>query len=71
MYEEEYKTYDFNMEYFIDFKLALEDTLKEDNYINEEEPRQNEVEEETQISNDVDFDDIDGEDGENGYKDQV
>ena len=38
--EEENKTYEFNMEYFIDFKLALEDSYKEDHYINEEEPRQ-------------------------------
>ena len=47
------------MEYFIDFKLALEDTWKEDNYINQEEDRQQEVEEETQAPNDLEGDDID------------
>lgn len=26
--EEEHKTYEFNMEYFIDFKIALEDCAK-------------------------------------------
>lgn len=32
--EEENRTYEFNMEFFIDFKLALEDCYKQDNYIN-------------------------------------
>jgi hypothetical protein len=59
VYEEEYKNYEFNMEYFIDFKLALEDTWKEDNYIHEDDERQQEVEEETQPG---DLGDGDGED---------
>ena len=64
------------MEYFIDFKLALEDTWKEDNYINEDEDRQEEVEEETQVPGDVadgDVEDLgegglDGKKGEEDYK---
>lgn len=59
VYEEASKNYEFNMEYFIDFKLALEDTWKEDNYINEEDNRQEAVEEETQAPNDVEMGDID------------
>lgn len=47
------------MEFFIDFKLALEDCYNEDNYINENENRQNEIEEETQVPDDVNINDID------------
>lgn len=57
--EEQNKTYDINLEYFIDFKLALEDSYKQDNYIHGSDARQNEVEEQTQVSDDVNINDID------------